>query len=799
MIIKELKFALRKLLKESNFTLMNLTGLTLGVSFSFLIFLYVADQFSYDQHIPDADNIYRVSSDFTINGHQDIYANAPRPMGYTLAEEFPEIITATKIVGFFGLQVHAGYLKTENEQYLYSSNLFAADSNFLKVFDLPLVAGDKRALRNPNSAIISQAYAKKLFGNQDPMGQFLTLENEDVVQVTGVLQDSDAPGYMTWDVVFSYSTFYPKSDSEIWWYGGHVITYIKTVDGFTPQSIYDQWEPFYTKHMKTTFDEMNGTAKIILQPVTELYLWEEYIWEPYPHNSRQNLYIFLTIGFFLIVVAGFNYMNLSISQAFYRHKSIAVQRIIGAGRWSIIRQHLMSSVIISTFAALLSISLLSTLVPVLNRMINQTIELNFLQEPSLLLKIIGMSLLCGLLASVYPALRESRYQPKDLRKNTGEGNGLLLRKLFVVGQQAIAVGLIIVTLVVIDQINYVKNRDVGFDKENLLIMNLKDMQIRKNLDALNAELERIPGVVNITRTDESTQTGINEFTYLMQNKEGEFVSTPSQTLASGLNFLNTMQIELLAGRELEERDDDYRGLLISSFLADKMGYTPEEALGVKIKFGEDDEHERRVVGVIDDFNMMSAQAGMEAMTVGMNKHYARFLIARLDPKNQQETIMQIRNTWNNYSSGIPFSYSFVEDDLNGLLAKEDTLYDLLLTGSFLIIIISGLGLFGLASHAAIQRTKEIGIRKVVGAGKHQLFYTMIREFLVTLGIAFVVGTCISWYLGTSWLDGFMYRVHFNWLNTVIAAMLSVLIVVLTLSYHTFKVINGNPVDSLRDE
>lgn len=800
MLIKEIKLAFRRIIKESNFSLMKLASLTLGISFSFLIFMYVSNQFSYDDHLPNADNIYRVASDFTIGGHQDIYANAPRPMGKTLVEEYPEVIAATKMVGFFGLTVHAGYLKTEEDHFIHSSDIFVADSSFLEVFELPLILGSPKALHSANSAIVSESLARKLYQEENPIGKTVTLENRREVQIAGVFKDDTKPTYMNFDIVISYTTFFPTNQSEIWWYGGHVITYIKTIEGFDPANIYDNWDPFFEKYMKPTFDQLGGTAKIILQPMKELYLAEEYIWEPYPHNSKQNLYIFMTIGFFLILVAGFNYMNLSLSQSFNHYKTVAVQKILGSGKMYIIRQHLLSSVLVSLFAGLLSISLISTLVPVVNQMTDRFITISFIDQPSLILGILGMSVLLGILANLYPAIFETRYQPADLKKQVaGNSNGILLRKIFVIGQQAIAVALIILTLVVIDQINFIKGRDIGFDKENLIIMNLKDMDIRDNMEVLVDRLKQVPGVTDLTRTDESPETGVNEFTYSAQNSEGEFVSTPSQTIGVGLDFTKTMKIDLLAGRMLQDQDAGYRGVLISAYLADKLGFDPSDAIGTKLRFGDDDEIERKVVGVIDDFNIGSAQVELQSMTIGLAPDQARYFIVRLNESNQQETLMQIEQVWNEYSSGSPFTYSFMNDQLNALLIKEDTLNELLIFGSILIILISNLGLFGLASHTAIQRTKEVGIRKVVGAEKHQLFYSMTKEFLITLSIAFVIGAATAWYFGQAWLQGFAYRTTFDWTNLVVAGIMALSIVIVTLSYHTIKVINGNPVDSLRYE
>lgn len=793
MEFRGIKLAIRKLVKDSNHTLINLIGLTASVSFSFLIFLYVIDQTSFDEHIPDAENVYRIAADFRISGHQDIYSNTPRPMGVTLVEEFPSILASTKIMGYNGLQNHSGYLKY-NENTIQSDHFFAADSNFLKVFNIPLLKDNPRALHNPNTAIISETLARKLFREEEAVGKSITLENQSNVLITGVFRDLPNATYLPFEIIVSYTTFFSQAKSEIWWYGGHVFTYIRTTDSFDPNEVFDQWDSFFKKYMKQTFDQLNGSASIIFQPLLDLYLTEEFIWEPYPHGSITNIRIFTVIGIFLLLVAGFNYTNLSISYAFRRQAEMRTRKIIGATQSQIIQQSFLESTIISLLVGLLSISLVGTLLPLFNQFTRQSSPINLLSEPAYLLVILGLSILLTTLASIYPSFKTAA-----MANQKNPSGNLIIRKVFVTGQLTIAIALITCTIIVINQLSYVKNMDVGFDKENLIAVHLRDQTVRKDLDAFQNELSGIPGITNSTNIDETPKSGPNEFTYQMQNKSGDYISNPSQTLETGQNFLSTMGLELIAGRSFKTEDDEYKGVIINEFLTEKMGYQPGEVIGVRIKFGENDKINRKVIGVVKDFKLGSAQEPKQAMTIGYRERGSRYLMIRLNDLNQQKTIEEIKSLWANFGSTLPFQFTFISDEFEDLLVTENRLFELLVIGSILIIFISCLGLVGLASHTVAKRTKEIGIRKVLGARSYQLYILLQKDFLKTFIVAFIVGSVLASYVGHIWLASFSYRINIDISPFAVSALVSLSIVLLTLSFHSFQVIRANPVESLRDE
>ena len=521
----------------------------------------------HNHSIEDHHLIYRVSADFTVNGQQNIFSNAPRPMGETLVAEFPGILSSTKVMGYNGLEIHSGHLWYNQDQLL-SEHVFAVDSNFLEVFGTELIQGNTNALDNPNCVVLSKSIAKSLFGNQDPMGKTIKLESQEEVVVTGVFADHEGLMHLPYEVLISYTTFFPNRDSEIWWYGGHVYTYLKVDKSFRIENIELKWQSFFEKYMSTTFEELNGQAKIILQPIASIHLSPEFIWEPYSHGSRDNIEILKIIGIFLLLVACFNYANLALSQSVHRQQEISIRKILGSTNMLLARQHLMTSMMTSLFAGILSVSLLIALVPFFNDITDGIIAINFLQEPQLLLAILTISIGCGIISGIYPAIFEASLgtllKSEDRR---GKNQNLKIRRILVIGQQVISVALIVFTLIVIDQINYVKNADIGFNKDGLMLIEMNDREMREKADLVKNKLLGLQGIVAVSIVEETPRNGPNEFSYHIRNSEGDYVINSSQTITVGDDFVPTMQLDLLAGRFFKKDDHEYHGLIINAYLA----------------------------------------------------------------------------------------------------------------------------------------------------------------------------------------------------------------------------------------
>ena len=797
-----IKVAFRNMLKDRAYSFINILGLTLGISFSFLIFLYVSYELSFDEHIDESENVYRLAADFTLDGHRDVYSNVPRPMGAALVREYPGIISSARLFGYSGLQVHEGLLWNKDEDHVNASNAYVVDSSIFEVFRLPLIAGDSStALNEPNTIVLSESMAKKLFGDEPALGQRLKLQEEQEAVVTGVFKDMDKPTYLPFDVLISYNTYFDHEYGINQWYGAHIYTYVRTTSTFRPSDVSGNWQPFYEKYMKETFDVLNGEAKIIFQPLTSIHLAPEYIWEPNAHGSLQNVYVFIIVGAFLLIVACFNYTNLALSKSLSRAKEVGVRKALGASRQSLSVQFISESVVTALIAAIISISFIIAILPTFNQLVGQELTINFIENPMALFIIISIGIVVGIISGVYPAFHISSLEAAQVLKGsqTDKGSGnLSVRRGLVMFQQAISLSLIICTLVVIDQVVFVRQRDIGFDKENLVLVELKDETIRSKIKVFQQDVSNLSGVENVTRMNETPMSGLNEFSYMVEKANGEFESLPAQLLEVSDNYLETLGIELIAGRTFTEADSTYNSVLINEYQANYLGYSPEEAVGARFKFPDDTEN-RSIIGVVNNFSMGSATDPLKNLTMLYYNGGRRYMGIRISPKNQSEVIERISELWNSYEPTYPFEYTFMDEQLDSFLGKEDRLYNLLVFGSILIIFVSCLGLFGLISYTALQRTKEIGIRKVLGATSFTLYYALIKDFITLSAIAFVIAAGASWYFGNAWLDNFAFRAEFNWVNIVIAAMASIVITLLTLSYHAQKVIKANPVDSLKEQ
>ncbi|MBL6448601.1 ABC transporter permease [Fulvivirga sp. 29W222] len=799
-----LKIAIRNMLKDRVYTFINVLGLTLGISFAFLLFLYVSHELSYDQHVSEAENVYRITADFTLDDHQDIFSNVPRPMGETLVREYPGIKASVRLYGYNGLQVHEGLLWNEQEDYIITRNAFLADSTYFKVFRLPLLEGDTATVLNhANSIVVSKSIAQKLYGTESALGKRVGLEEGREAIITGVFDDFNKPTHLPLDVLISYRTYFSATEDYDSWYGAHVYTYIRTTSTFKPADVNNHWKPFFEKYMKSTFDELNGTAEIILQPLTSLHLAPEYIWEPFPHGSKQNVYVFSLVGIFLLLVAGFNYMNLTLSRSLSRAKEVGVRKALGASRYGLSVQFIVESVTTALIASVISIAFAKAILPVFNQLIGEQLTLNFLTNPLMIIGILLIGICIGFMSGIYPAFHLSSLEAARVLKGGqskfSQGN-LGIRKVLVMVQQVISVSLIISTLVVIDQVNYVRKTNLGFDKDNLVLVDLRDETVRSNIKKFEHDLSSISGVENVTRMNDVPLSGINEFSIMVEKPNGEFESAPTQIIEVSDNYLETMNIELLAGRTFVEADSFFRSILINVYQAELLGYeTAEDAVGARFKFpGEDEEH-RTIIGVVNNFRMVSASEPLKSLCIAYYNGGRRFMGIRIHSKNQSETLQAIEKMWKSYGASYPFQYTFMDEQLDNLLGKEDRLYRLMVFGSALIILVSCLGLFGLVSFTALQRSKEIGIRKVLGATNSTLYFTLVKDFFTLLAAAFIVSVAISWYFGNSWLQNFVLRTNFDWVNLLIAAIVALLITGLTLSYHTQKVIRANPVDSLKEE
>ncbi|MFY0689220.1 MAG: ABC transporter permease [Cyclobacteriaceae bacterium] len=786
------KIFLRKFLRHPSKYIFNLVGITLSLCFSYVIYSHISNELSYDEHHTNKNRVYRLTSDFTFEGQSDRYANTPRPVGAALVREYPGIVASVKIIGFNGLQNHSGYLNV-NGSSIRSKQLFASEATFFEVFDQELISGTKDALKEPNSIVITQSLAKKLFGEAPPMGQIITLEDNVKVEIKAVIKDSDNSTHLPFEALVSYSTYFDTENTEKWWFGGHVYTYVLTTETFNPKTVYNDWDTFHNKYFKSTLEPLNGQAKIIFQPVTDIHLAKPLIWEPYPHGNKSNLIIFGAIAIFLLVMACFNQINLSLSSTFKDMSHVATKKAFGARRSDLIKSDLIESAYMWLLGALHSIALLAALVPAFSQYFNLTASLERIGRHLWLLEIALIAVICSVIAAIVPAIINSRTSQYTLRSSAQYF--FRSRRTITTLQQVLAFSIVTFTLVVFAQIQFVQNRDHGFESDNLLIINIEGIQFKNELTGLINDLRSHASINGVSLADETPLTGINEFTFQIQAPEGKFTSTPSQTIAVGDDYLSTMGLKLLAGRPLDKRDNHYRGVLINQRLADKHQIDINNFSKVRMRFNDNESTERWIVGVVENFSLGSAHEKTQGMAIGYRDGKRNNLIVSA-PSNELTRIKQI---WNDNVDGYPMIYAYMTDELNLLHEAEVNLYHLLVIGCFMIILIAMLGQIGLSVDLAMKRSKEIAIRKVCGANNSSLVVLMFKGFMINMAVTILIGSGVAWYLSNQWLNNFHYRLEFNFQWVFIAGLISILPIVGVTFIHTLKISQSNPAVSLKFE
>lgn len=798
--------ALRHFRKYKFYTILNLLGLSIGISCSLLIFFYIQYERSYDQHFEHSDRIYRLGAEYTISGKVDQYANLPRPIGPNLKIDFPEITAYTRMVGMNGLSVHRSMVEYQNERF-FAEKAFRVDSTYFEVFSHSFLAGNPQdALRRPNSIVLTQSLAKRIFGGADPYQKTIRLDNRTDMLVTAVLKDPPTQTHIPFDCLVSWST-YPEARDLTQWIGGHIFTYVLFPEGYQPQQLLDKFPAFYEKHMKSTFESLNGSFQLLLQPLTDIHLHSHLTWEAYPNGNMANLYIFGTVALFLLIIACINYMNLATAQSVRRAQEIGMRKVMGAIKSKLVYQFLTEAVILAIAASVVAILGSYILLPLFNGLSGLQLSSNIFSTVGNLLGVIGLGIMIGLIAGLYPAFYLSRFQPSEVLKSKSDptGKGKLFRKMLVVGQFTIATCLIVATIVVWRQMNYVKSKDLGFDNSHVMVITVQDTLVEKQLPALRNEFLSHPDIISVATSRNLPGLELNHTLFNIEQADGTFEQSAGQFMEIDQDYVEMMAMQIVAGRDFDRSfgTDSDQSVLINQMAATKYGWgTPQEALGRKINLGEDDEGNpvnMEVVGVLNDFHVNSMHHEVTPVVLFLMDSPAGKLYLRLSAENIAQTIGVIEEKWKSIDPNFPMEYLFLDNSFEQLYQSERKLSQLFWYFSLLTIAISCLGLLGLISFTVNQKTREIGIRKVMGASVQGLVNLLSRETLLLVGIANLIAWPLAAYGMTQWLGSFAYRISLSWWEFGLAALLTVLIAFFTISVQVVRAARLNPAETLKYE
>ena len=791
------KIALRNLLKHKGYSLINITGLSIGLACCMLIVLYVKDELQYDRFNEKADRIYRVVAGAG-NDHQPTNANGAFSWAPAMREDFSGQVE--QAVRFRKMGWGEKRVVAYGDRRFYESNLFFSDPNVFDVFTLPFIEGNPAdALTQPHTIVLTESTAKKYFGTGEAMGKLISLDaNNDGrftgYKITGIIKDVPANSHIQFDFLASFSSL--KGRIEGWGFDP-VFTYVLLAPGVSASSVEFNFDRFLKKHMKEPWYSLS------LQPITEIRLHSKLRAELTPNGDIQYVFIFSAIAVFILLIACINFMNLATARSSQRAREVGMRKVLGAVRSQLIKQFLGEAVLLSMFATVLSFGLVELLLPVFNGIAGKKIQIDDLFNVPLLLGMFLIGLVGGLAAGSYPAFVLSAFQPIGVLKGKLKGGNswaVWFRKILVIFQFAVSVILIIGTLTISDQMSFIRTWNLGFDRSQILIMPLND-GIRNNIESFRAAMTGRPDVQDLTLSEQVPARAGNG-----NNYEVEGLAEPLglHRLFVDHHFLQTYGIKLAAGRNFSENfsTDATDAFLVNETFIKEAGWSsPETALGKSIKTNWSNQVIRgKIVGVTKDFQLFSFRDAVTPLAINiMPLKNLNFISVRTATNDYAATLSRIESIWKQYAAEYPFDYYFLDDDFDRLHHADEQLGQVFAGFACFAIFVACLGLFGLAAFMTEQRTKEIGIRKVLGATVGGIVTLLSGDFIKLVLIGSVAACPIAFYALQLWQHDFVYKAPIGAGTFLLAIFLALLIAVGTVIYQAVKAASSNPVESLKYE
>ena len=787
------KIAFRNLWRHRVFSFINILGLTVGMTACFLIFLYVHFELSYDSFHSKANRIYRVVCDIK-TPTEVIKAGGPSwAVGPHITQDFPQVEAAVRTTDD-ELLVRKGNVKFQELNSLW------ADSAFFGMFDFKLLKGNpKTVLQEPLSIVFSESAAKKYFGNADPVGQTVLLTGEGfTAKITGVMKDIPENSTVKADMLVSMSTLTrklnPGLDDQWGNYGNS--TYVLLKPGTRPGDLQAQLPAFLERRNGTEMKKINMYPTLFLEPLKDVYLRSTR--NGNSTGNINNVYIFSWVAGFILLIACFNFVNLTTARSAERAKEVGIRKVVGAVKGQLTGQFIGESVLLCAISFILTLVSTALLLPSFNHLAGKTISTGIFENLNFVLILFLAAIGIGLLAGVYPALVLSSFKPVTVLKgrfSTGT-KGQLLRKALVIAQFTISIALIIATIIVYNQMNYMRRQDLGFNKDQMMVINTNGDPAK---DAFRNAVAGLPNIKGVAMAS-SVPGGGNPAAYSeIENVKGVLQIANLDLYFVDFDYIPQFKIKMIAGRAFSPdfQTDTTQSMILNEAAVKMFGYTsPAQAVGHRFKqWGR----EGRIIGVMKDFHFRSLQLPIKPLSMRIEPNGCSLVAIKLSTQNLPKTIAAIENKWNALIPARPFSYYFLDEFFDKQYRTEERFGKLFLNFSVLAIIISCLGLLGLASYSTMQRTREIGIRKVLGASVPNIVNLLSREFLKLVAIAILIASPVAWFAMHGWLQDFAYRIEIGWWIFLIAGLIAVLIALATVSFQAIKAAIANPVKSLRVE
>lgn len=797
-----LKIAYRNIIKQKAYSIINIFGLALGLTACILVGLYIWQDFNYDNYHKNGDNIYRVSLEAALPSGTMHMAETTALVAPNLKQNYPEIVKISRV--YFS----SDDLITYEEKKFYEEEIIFADEDFFDIFSYEILQGNpNKFLKKENTAVITRKMADKYFGTENPVGKILNYNNKIDFEITGVIENVPVNSHFIFDMVATYGTLVdlPEGNYLDQWgatFGSY--TYLMLHPETDIEQFVNKVDPFLIEKMELT-DLV--TQLVILQPIKSIHLFSNLEDEINPNSSVTYILILGSISLFILILACINFINLTTARAVKRAREIGVRKVFGAAKQQLIRQFLGESILITLISLICALVIVELFEPAFNKLIGTELTYQFFSSSGIMLTIFLAALLAGVLSGLYPAFVLTHYQPVHVMKGTmhsSRSGSAFLRKFLVLLQYSISLILIIFTIIINQQIGFMRDFDMGFDQEEVIVLKTPE-RMSYNSETIKAELNAIPGVVKTTTSLGVPVLGSGFGTNLIPDLAHQDLEFMVSVRMIDHDFLDLYGIKLLAGRTLSELGevDFTTKTLVNETTVKKLGFSsPEEALGHKYTIGLSDGKERfapEIIGVVKDFHFNSLHEEVSPLLFMYWPFLFQEISIKINPSNAQSTIKEIKSVWEKFYPSHPFDFSFLNEKIDSLYKAEERSFKVISTFSVLAIFIACLGLLGLTFYTTEQRRKEIGIRKVLGASIPNIINKISFEFLKLVAIANLIAWPISYIVVDKWLATFPYKVQINILVYIAAGIITFLISFLTIGVTVFRSAAANPIGSLRYE
>ncbi|WP_018620049.1 ABC transporter permease [Spirosoma luteum] len=807
MLRNYLKIAWRNLVRYKGYTFINVFGLAIGLACCLVIFLYVQDELLFDRFHTKADRIYRIINQRSSEGVQMVMARTPPAYGPALMTSFPEVQQSVRLFEFGGNELVA-----YGDRKFFESGILLADSTFFELFSFPLTRGNPRqVLRSPDAIVLSETMARKYFGNQDPLGKLLSIDGTYKFRVTGVMKDVPEQSHLKAGFVGSFGALRDMVGAERLksWGWQQFYTYITLNQGSNPAQLNAKLPAFLAQHAPNEVNQRNARDNYELQALTDVHLRSSDVeYDIVQKGDIQYIYAFSLVAIFTLLIACFNFMNLSTARSARRSKEVGMRKTLGAQRVQLVGQFLGESLLQTGLALAVALLLTVLVLPTLNNWTGKSLQFVSILTVPFVSGLLGAAVLVGLLAGSYPAFFLSGFKPLNGLKGVVKGvaSGAFLRRTLVIGQFTVSIMLMIGAGIVFYQIRYIQKKNLGFSNEQLVSLPIRTKAMRQNIETIKAELKQNPSIVGATAC-----YGVPGGRFA-----GDGIKVPGRTEEFSTNmflidedYIPTLGMTMVAGRNFSKSfgTDAQEGFVLNETAVRELGWgSPANAIGKPVEWRQwepptpaDSIKRGKVIGVVKDFNYKTIHQKIEPMVLQIVPAEYSHLVVRIRPAATTTALSVLSDKWRAAASEWPFEYTFLDEQFADQYRSEQIFGKVFGLFTFLSIFITCLGLFGLAAFTAEQRTKEIGVRKVLGASVTSIVALLSKDFLNLVLIALLIAAPIAWYTMNHWLESFAYRVNMEWWVVALAGLLAISIAFLTVFFQSIKAALTNPVKSLRSE